>query len=92
VGVAGSDVSATVYRYAFEPSEFTPWPRAGGHHVSGRTVRPLHVEPVGELLALHAATGIELRFVPRIGPLVDALRESGVGFSVIRARNALPAE
>lgn len=82
--------SAVLYRYAFDASEFEPWPSAGGHYVSSVGVRPRHVEPTGDLLALHADAGVELRLLPRIWPLVDAVRESGLEFSIIRARNARP--
>lgn len=82
--------SATVYRYAFDASDFEPWTRADGHYVAWATVRPLHVEPLGDLLALHAEAGIELRLLPTIWPLVDSVQDSGLGFSIIRARNALP--
>lgn len=81
---------ATVYRYAFDGSAFEPWRRAGGHHIARATVRPLHVEPLGDLLALHADAAIELRLLPTIWPLVDSVRDSGLGFSIIRVRNALP--
>ncbi len=83
--------AASLYRYALDPAAFERWPKAGGYHVSRRDVRPLRVEPLGDLLALHARAGIELRFVPRLQPLVEAVRDSGLGFSIIRARNAMPA-
>ncbi len=82
--------SATLYRYAFDVSGFEPWMHAGGHYIARTTVRPLRVEPLGDLLALHAGAGIELRLLPTIWPLVDSVPNSGLGFSIIRARNALP--
>lgn len=81
---------ATVYRYAFDAAVFEQWRRAGGHYVARRTVRPVQVEPLGDLLALHAGAAIELRLLPTIWPLVDSVQGSGLGFSIIRARNALP--
>ncbi|MGH3763831.1 MAG: DUF6886 family protein [Pseudonocardiaceae bacterium] len=81
---------ATVFRYAFDASDFEPWTRAGGHYVTPETVRPLYIEPLGDLLALHAEAAIELRLLPTIWPLVDSVQDSGLGFSIIRARNALP--
>jgi hypothetical protein len=50
------------------------------------------VEPVGGLLERHAAAGIELRLLPTIWPLVDALVDSGLAFSIIRSRNAAPRD
>ena len=34
--------------------------------------------------------GIELRFVENLWPTIDAILDSGLGFSIIRKANALP--
>jgi hypothetical protein len=47
-------------------------------------------EPVGDLLAVHAAAGIQLRLLPNLWDFVDAVAASTVGFSGIRLRNARP--
>jgi hypothetical protein len=47
-------------------------------------------ERVGDLLALHAAAGIELRLMPDLWPWWDAVVASTVGFSGIRLRTATP--
>ncbi len=55
------------------------------------TVRPLGPpEPVGDLLALHAEAGIELRVLPHLQDLWAAVITSTVGFSGIRLRHAVP--
>jgi hypothetical protein len=82
--------STALYRYALDAADFEHWPAATGHRVARRAVRPLRVEPVGDLIDRHAAAGIELRLVPTIWPLVEAVVESGLEFSVIRSRNAAP--
>jgi len=52
-------------------------------------VEPLGpAEPVGDLLALHAAAGIQLRLLTNLWPLVDAVQASTLHFSGIRLRNA----
>jgi hypothetical protein len=60
--------------------------------VSSTTVRPISVEPVGDLLDLHVAAGIELRLVPTLWPLRDAVVEAavahGYAFSMVRMHNA----
>jgi hypothetical protein len=45
---------------------------------------------VGDLLALHAEAGIELRVLPHLQDLWAAVITSTVGFSGIRLRHAVP--
>ena len=57
--------------------------------VAEEPVEPLGPpEPVGDLLALHAAAGIQLRLLPNLWPFVDAVGASTLRFSGIRLRNA----
>lgn len=82
-----------VYAYRLPKSSFYPYGGPPSHaHVSEVTVRPLGpAEPVGDLLALHEAAGIQLRFVDNLWPWWNAVVESTVEFSGIRLRNAKPA-
>jgi hypothetical protein len=61
-----------------------------GYWATEETVSPLSVEPVGDLLELHAQAGIELRVVPNLWPVIDAIVASGLEFSISRSQNALP--
>lgn len=79
-----------LYVYAFDPAPFTLELPEAGFWCARETVRPVSVEPVGDLLALHAAGGIELRIVPNLWPLIDAIVASGLEFSITRRHNALP--
>lgn len=79
--------STTLYVYEFDPAPFEPWPEADGQFVARTTVEPLRVGPVGDLLALHAEAGIELRFVPDLTPFWSAVVASGLPFSGIRLRD-----
>jgi hypothetical protein len=45
-------------------------------------------EPVGDLFELHEAAGIQLRVLPNLWPLWDAVVASTLGFSGIRLRYA----
>lgn len=55
-------------------------------------VRPLGPPaPVGDLLALHEAAGIQLRVLPTLWPFWDVVITSSLGFSGIRLRDARPA-
>jgi Family of unknown function (DUF6886) len=47
-------------------------------------------ERVGDLFALHAEAGIQLRVLPRLHEFWDAVITSTVEFSGIRLRNAVP--
>jgi hypothetical protein len=59
----------------------------GGYWVSSRTVEPLEVVAVGDLLARHAAAGIELRIAPSIWAWWEQVAHSTLEFSGSRLRN-----
>lgn len=76
-----------LYRYSFDAAAFTSLDD-NGMHVSRQTVRPLAVEPVGDLLATLAGGGVELRVCQSLVPLGRAVIASSMDFSLIRMRNA----
>ena len=76
-----------LYEYALPRATFRPWDAADGQWVSTATVEPLDVRPVGDLLARHAAAGVELRLVPDLGPLRDRILVSDLPFSMVRLHN-----
>jgi hypothetical protein len=51
---------------------------------------PVGVEVVDDPVAELQQRGVELRVVPNLWPLRDAVVESSLQFSMIRMRNALP--
>ncbi|MFM2077158.1 MAG: hypothetical protein RJA49_1048, partial [Actinomycetota bacterium] len=63
--------TTVVHRYEFSAADFEPWREAAGQWISHRTVRPIRVEPVGDLLEAHARAGIDLRFVDDVWPMHD---------------------
>jgi hypothetical protein len=79
---------ARIYRYAFEGAAFSPWAEADGQYFSSEVQYPLRVDPLDDLLALHAAAEVELRFTPRLGALADKILSSGLPFSFVRIRDA----
>lgn len=83
-------VSTTLYGYAFDAGAFTPWPNADGYRVAREPVRPCRMERIDDLLGRHRQAGVEVRLVPTLWPLVAAVVDSGLRFSVIRSRNATP--
>ncbi len=80
--------NARVYRYCFDAAGFRPSAEADGQYISASAVIPARVEPVDDLLALHAEHEVELRFTPRLGRLVDRMLESALPFSFVRIRDA----
>lgn len=76
-----------LFRYKFDATCFGSLDD-NGMYVSREAVRPLAVEPVGDLLARHAAGGVELRVCPSLVPLGRAISASTLDFSLIRMRNA----
>ena len=82
--------AASVYAYRVPEGTFHAHTTVGGYWLSTSAVDPLEVRPLGDLLALHARSAIELRVVPSIWPLWDRVVASTLEFSGIRLRNAAP--
>ena len=78
---------AVVFTYRLPGETFEPYGRAAGYHVSREPVEPLDVVRLDDLLARHAAAGIELRIVPELWPLWERVIASSLEFSGIRLRN-----
>jgi hypothetical protein len=79
----------TIYRYIFDPNEFELYEQNAGYYTSTRTVRPVAVEKMGDLLGSLAALDIEVRITPTLRPLNEAIPSSTVNFSMIRMKNAI---
>ena len=77
--------AARVFAYRVPEETFEPWDR---FWVSRRPVEPLELVELGDLLALHAGAGIELRISPELLLLWDKVVNSTLDFSGIRLRNA----
>ena len=78
---------ASLFAYRLPRDSFRRYERAAGYWVSRSAVEPLEVVELGDLLAKHAAAGIELRIVPALLPLWDRIIGSTLEFSGIRLRN-----
>ena len=75
----------TVRRTPSTASASRPQPRSGENSL---VIVEVFDDPIGELLGRE----VELRFVPSLWPLRDAVVASSLEFSLIRMRNALPRE
>jgi hypothetical protein len=83
--------TARLYAYRFDAADFHPFGDSEHAFVCEREVRPLGpAEPVGDLLDVHEAAGIQLRVLPNLWSFWDAVVASSLGFSGIRLGNARP--
>jgi hypothetical protein len=81
-----------LFAYRLPADLFRPFGTPVSHaFVATEPVEPLGPpEPVGDLFELHEDAGIQLRVLPDLWPLWDAVIVSTLGFSGIRLRNAKP--
>jgi hypothetical protein len=84
--------SCRLYCYHLPPETFACLDECAGYFVSRRPVVPTRVQVVDDLLAALLGRGVELRFVPNLWSLRDAVVSSTLRFSIIRMRNALPRQ
>ncbi len=76
--------------YHFPPDTFECFDECAGYFVSRKTVVPARVEIIDDPIAELIKRGVELRFVPDLWSLRDAVVKSTLQFSIIRMRNASP--
>lgn len=81
---------ADVFAYEFTADGFEPFDEIAGCWVARTTVTPVGVRPLGDLIGLHRAAGIELRAVDDLWETIDQVVSSDLPFSVVRSRNAAP--
>lgn len=79
----------TLYRYELPIESFELFDACAGYYISRETVVPLGKEPMTNLLDHLIALNIELRFVPSLYPLYDAIVASSLlDFGIHRFANA----
>ncbi len=81
---------ARVVAYQLPEDTFEPHPEVGGYWLSKETIAPLDLVELGDLLARHAEAEIELRIVPNLWPLWNAVVASTLEYSGMRLHNAQP--
>jgi hypothetical protein len=84
--------SCRLYCYHLPPDTFECLDATAGYFVSRVLVRPVRVEIVDDPVAALEKRGVELRVVPNLWPLRDAVLASSLQFSMIRMRNAQPRD
>ena len=80
--------STALYRYTMPDDTFTLLDATAGHWVSRSTVRPVCVEPVGDLLEALVGASVELRLTPALLDLWQRVISSTLAYSGTRLRNA----
>lgn len=79
-----------LYCYHLPAETFECLDECAGYFVSRVPVVPAFVEVFDDVIGELLRRGVELRFMPSLWTLHDAVAESTLQFSLIRMRNALP--
>jgi hypothetical protein len=82
--------SCRLFCYEMPAQTFACVDDCAGYFVSREAVVPTRVHVVDDVLDALLAGGGELRFVPNLWPLRDAVVASSLRYSMIRMSNALP--
>lgn len=78
----------TLYCYEFLPDDFFLLDDNAGYYISYQTVKPIAVKTITDCMTAMRKRNVELRFVPDLTTLANAVRQSTLHFSLIRMRNA----
>src|SRR5262245_77390 len=81
--------SCRLYCYHLPPQTFECIDECAGYFVSRVPVVPTGVEVFNDLIVELLSRGVELRFLPELWTLGDAVAASTLQFSLIRMRNAV---
>lgn len=84
--------AARVLAYELPAATFTPDPDVGGYWLSRDPVTPIGLVALGDLVARHDDSGIELRVVRSLCPIWNRVVGSTLEYSGIRLHNAQPAK
>jgi hypothetical protein len=79
-----------LYCYRLPPETFVSQDDTAGYHVSRQPVVPEGVRRIDAPLDELSVRGVEVRLLPNLWPLRDAVIASTLEFSIIRMRKALP--
>ena len=79
-----------LYRYELPGDTFSRFDAGAGYYISREPVVPRSVSVIDDLLGALLERDVELRVLPSLWKLRDAVVDSTLQFSIIRMRNALP--
>ena len=77
-----------LYCYHMPPQTFECIDECAGYFVSRVSVAPTRVEVLSDVISELQHRGVDLRILPSLWPLRDAVVASSLRFSIIRMRNA----
>jgi hypothetical protein len=83
-------VNGRIHIYALPADTFTVWDEGAGYYISREPVAPLAMRTVDNMLLELAQHNVEIRILPSLWPLWEAVVNSSLQFSMIRMRNAVP--
>jgi len=79
-----------LFCYEFPTAGFELVDALAGYYVSRTAVQPLSVRVIDDCLGELARRGVDVRILPNLWPLHDAVTRSTLAYSMIRMRNAAP--
>jgi hypothetical protein len=79
-----------LYRYDLPPETFTPLDPGAGYYFAYEEAVPRSVTPIEDVLDALLQHDVELRVMPSLWRLREAVIASTLQFSIIRMRNATP--
>ena len=82
--------SSRLFCYHLPADGFTSYDETAGYFLCRSSVKPVSVECIGDPVSAILTRGVELRVLPTLSSLRDAVVASTLEFSVIRWRNASP--
>ena len=83
-------LACTLFLYEMPPASFEIALEEAGYYISRATVVPTRVIEVRDVIGEMLKREVELRLVPDLWPLSDAVIASSLEFSNIRMKNAAP--
>jgi hypothetical protein len=83
-------MNGRIHIYTLPSTTFTLWDVGAGYHISRQPVTPLAMQTVDNVLLEMARHNIEIRIMPSLWYLWDAVVNSSLQYSMIRMRNAAP--
>jgi hypothetical protein len=79
-----------LYQYEFDSEGFTLVDEVAGYYVSRKPVIPVAETKIGNILAALLEHDVELRIMPFLWKLREAVTNSTLGYSIIRMNKAQP--
>ena len=73
-----------LYEYCFDGRDFVPWAAAEGQWVAHRTIEPVSVEQVGDLLPRQREAMVDVRLLSDLNQIRAQVLASDLPFSIVR--------